>query len=120
MSPHRLSLERIHHAATVIDPVFLHTPQFQSEPLGDELGVELVLKVETLNPIRSYKGRGADFFVSTLEGETPRPLLLCASAGNFSQAMAYAARKRGFNLMCMPPKEPTPSNSSGCVLSEPR
>ena len=54
MPPHRLSLERIEHAAMVIDPVFLHTPQFLCEPLGDELSVELVLKVETLNPIRSF------------------------------------------------------------------
>jgi len=94
-SPHRLSLERIEQAARIIDPVFLHSPQFVCEPLGDELGVRLVLKIETLNPLRSFKGRGADYCVSQLPTDAR---LVCASAGNFGQAMAYACRKRGLAL----------------------
>jgi len=91
----RLSLERIEHAAKVIDPVFVNTPQFVCEPLGKELGLRLALKIETMNPIRSFKGRGADFLVSQV---TEGARLLCASAGNFGQAMAYACRKRGLKL----------------------
>jgi len=91
---HRLSLERVELAASVIDPVFMHTPQFICEPLSAELGVRLVLKIETLNPIRSFKGRGADFLVSQAASNP----LVCASAGNFGQAMAYACRKRGIPL----------------------
>jgi threonine dehydratase len=90
-----LSLEQIERAATVIDPVFRNSPQFESEPLSSAVGCNLVLKIETLNPIRSFKGRGADYFVSTLE---PDAKLICASAGNFGQAMAYACRKRGMPL----------------------
>jgi threonine dehydratase len=92
----RLSLKRIEEAARSIDPVFLNTPQFLSDPLGEELGMRFLLKVETVNPIRSFKGRGADFFVSGLPGNSP--MLVCASAGNFGQGMAYAARKRGFQV----------------------
>jgi threonine dehydratase len=78
-------------ASLAIDPVFCNTPQFHSDPLG------LVLKVETVNPIRSFKGRGADYLLSTL---TPAgPDLVCASAGNFGQGLAYAARKRGFRAV---------------------
>ncbi|HEX9941989.1 MAG TPA: pyridoxal-phosphate dependent enzyme [Thermoanaerobaculia bacterium] len=91
----RLSLERIAHAASVIDPVFLNSPQFLVESLGEGLGCRLVVKVETLNPIRSFKGRGAEYLVATLEG---RPHLVCATAGNFGQGMAYAARKRGLPI----------------------
>jgi threonine dehydratase len=94
-SPHRLSLERIEQAARTIDPLFLHSPQFVCEPLSDALGVRLVLKIETLNPLRSFKGRGADFCVSQLPDDAR---LVCASAGNFGQAMAYACRKRGLAL----------------------
>ena len=97
-SPRRLSLTRVHDAARTIDPVFLNTPQFVSEPLGDALDVRLTLKVETLNPVRSFKGRGADFLVATLKDEQPTPQLVCASAGNFGQAVAYAARKHGLPL----------------------
>src|SRR5262245_60530392 len=92
---HRLSLEQVEHAVGVIDPVFLRTPQFVCEPLGAELGVRLALKVETLNPVRSFKGRGADLLVSRVAPGTP---LVCASAGNFGLAMAYACRKRGVPL----------------------
>ena len=62
-SPRRINLERIEAAARSIDPVFLHTPQWVCEPLGEELGVRVALKAETLNPIRSFKGRGADWLV---------------------------------------------------------
>ncbi|HZS08199.1 MAG TPA: threonine/serine dehydratase [Blastocatellia bacterium] len=92
---YRLSLERIGQAARIIDPVFLHTPQFVCEPLSDELGTRLALKIETLNPIRSFKGRGADLLVSQAADDAR---LVCASAGNFGQAMAWACRKKGLPL----------------------
>ena len=91
----RLSLGRVERAAGVIDPVFLDSPQFECEPLGEELGVRIAIKVETLNPIRSFKGRGTEFLVSEAEEGVP---LVCASAGNFGQAMAYSCRKRGLDL----------------------
>jgi threonine dehydratase len=91
----RLSLDRIAEAATVIDPVFLDSPQFLAESLGGELGCRLVVKVETMNPIRSFKARGTEFLVSSLDGARP---LACATAGNFGQGMAWSARKRGFPI----------------------
>jgi threonine dehydratase len=91
----RITLERIEAAARVIDPVFLNTPQWVCEPLGEELGARVVLKAETLNPIRSFKGRGADWLVHNLPAGVA---LMCASAGNFGQAMAYACRARGVPL----------------------
>jgi threonine dehydratase len=93
---HRLQLERIEQAMRIIDPVFLHTPQYRAEALEAILGCRLVVKVETLNPIRSFKGRGASFFFSRVPmGAT----LVCASAGNFGQAMAYACRAKGVRLI---------------------
>ncbi len=89
----RFHLADIELAAQCIDPVFLHSPQYQYGPLNDALRCHVVLKVETLNPIRSFKGRGADLLVQRASGP-----LVCASAGNFGQAMAYAARKRGLPL----------------------
>ena len=91
----RIALERIEAAPRYIDPVFLASPQFECEPLGAELGVRLFLKVETMNPIRSFKGRGAELFLARDAGDEP---LVCASAGNFGQAMAYACRSRALPL----------------------
>ncbi len=92
----RLSLARIEEAARRIDPVFRDSPQFESEPLSARFGCRLTVKVEALNPVRCFKGRGADFFAASLPDRGPP--LVCASAGNFGQALAYACRARGLGL----------------------
>ncbi len=92
---HRLSLQNIVAASAAIDPVFRDTPQYEAETLHAQLGCRLVVKVETLNPIRSFKARGAQFLVSQMSGS---PHLVCATAGNFGQGMAYAARRRGWPI----------------------
>jgi len=91
-----ISIARIREAAGVIDPAFLRTPQYDCDPLSRRLGVATVLKVESANPIRSFKGRGADYLLHRL-GAIEHGLV-CASAGNFGQGMAYACRKRGVRL----------------------
>jgi threonine dehydratase len=93
---HRLNLNHIASAAQLIDPVFLNTPQYRSESIEAILGCRLVVKVETLNPIRSFKGRGATYFAANVD---PGTILVCASAGNFGQAMAYACRARSLPLI---------------------
>ena len=59
----------------------------------------VVVKVETVNPIRSFKGRGTWNAVRELVGEgalgPDRPLVV-ASTGNFGQGAAYAGR--AFNV----------------------
>jgi threonine dehydratase len=91
-----ISVERIERAHAAIDPVFTNTPQFVSEPLSEALGLRALLKVECINPIRSFKGRGADWFLHVNRHD--RRDLVCASAGNFGQGLAYAARRRGLRL----------------------
>ncbi len=98
MSPRTLSLERIEEARSVIDPIFLDTPQFRSDALSESLGAEVHLKIECLNPLRSFKGRGSCYFAHLHEKSAPRPWV-CASAGNFGQGLAYAARARGIPLI---------------------
>lgn len=90
-----LSGERIAQAYSIIDPQFRDTPQFEASVLGESFGCQVIVKAETLNPIRSFKARGAQFFVSGLAG---RPRLVCSSSGNFGQGMAYAARQHGLEL----------------------
>jgi threonine dehydratase len=87
-----LQPEGIQAAREWIDPVFRDTPQFVDGRLADALGLELVVKVETLNPIGSFKARGASVLVRELD---PARTWVCATAGNFGQAIAYVARQRG-------------------------
>ncbi|WP_153031412.1 threonine/serine dehydratase [Amycolatopsis sp. YIM 10] len=86
-----LSAANIAEAAQLVEPVFRNTPQFHDPVLDQRLGRELVLKVETLNPLGSFKGRGASYFVRGLEAGRE---IVCASAGNFGQGIAYAAAAR--------------------------
>ena len=87
----RVNLANIEKAAKLIDPVFRNTPQFTDESLSAALGRRVLIKIETVNPVRSFKGRGADFLVRSL---APEQKIVCASAGNFGQAMAYAGGKK--------------------------
>lgn len=88
-----LDIDRILAASQQIDPVFLDTPLINQPSLDAALGCELWLKVETLNPIRSFKGRGTDLFAAT--ALKPGDRLVSASAGNFGQGLARAATRRG-------------------------
>jgi threonine dehydratase len=97
-SARSISLESIAEARSVIDTVFLDTPQFQNDALGELVGAEIVVKVECVNPVRSFKGRGAEYFTHVHHASAPRPWT-CASAGNFGQGLAYAARKHGIELI---------------------
>jgi len=95
----RLLLDNIREAAQLIDPVFTASPQYECEALSAELGTPVTLKVETSNPIRCFKGRGASYFVrKSVDAGRAEGGFACASAGNFGQAMAYACRSQGLPL----------------------
>jgi threonine dehydratase len=90
-----LQPEGIQAATQWIDPVFRGTPQFVDGQLADAVGLELVVKVETLNPIGSFKARGASVLARQLDAQRT---WVCQTAGNFGQAIAYAARERGASV----------------------
>jgi threonine dehydratase len=100
-----LSLANIELATTVIDPVFRNSPQFVDDQLCAALRRRTIVKVETANPIRSFKGRGADFLLRKFD---PKQKLVCSSAGNFGQAVAYAGRSRGIALEVFVPTDANP------------
>lgn len=88
-----LTTDEIVATRAVIDPVFLDSVLMRHPALDDAFGCALTLKVETLNPIRSFKGRGAEAVLAAI---TPRPAAVtAASTGNFGQGIAWAARRRG-------------------------
>ena len=74
-----------------INPLFRESPLLVETALDEQLDCKIAIKIETLNPIRCFKGRGADFLLASRPGHTA---LVCASAGNFGQGVAYAARLR--------------------------
>jgi threonine dehydratase len=87
-----LKPERIEAAVELIDPLFRNTPQFPAQRLAAALGRNVVVKVETVNPIGSFKARGASVLARHLD---PERTWVCATGGNFGQGLAYVARERG-------------------------
>src|SRR3954466_8650501 len=97
MQETRLDTARIRAARRTIDPVFLDTPLYRCEALEPELGCAVSIKLETANPVRSFKGRGTELVASGLAGRGS-PAVVCASAGNLGQALAWSGRGRGLDV----------------------
>jgi threonine dehydratase len=93
----RLRLDRVRAATGEIDPRFLNTPVVPCAPLGRALGCSVTLKVETLNPVRCFKGRGTET-VAAVARENGASRMVCASAGNLGQALAFSGRHRGLQV----------------------
>ncbi len=93
----RLDTARIRAARRVIDPVFLDTPLYRCEALEPGLGCAVSIKLETANPVRSFKARGTEVVASLLVDQDSRAVV-CASAGNLGQALAWSGRGRGLDV----------------------
>ncbi|WP_049565215.1 threonine ammonia-lyase [Streptomyces sp. SBT349] len=97
MQETRLDTARILAARRVIDPIFLDTPLYRCEALEPGLGCTVSIKLETANPVRSFKARGTEVVASLLADQGPRAAV-CASAGNLGQALAWSGRGRGLDI----------------------
>ena len=86
--------EQILAQRDVIDPVFLNSPLIRHPALDEALGLSCMLKIETLNPIRSFKGRGTEAVVDAIGAQAANGVIT-TSTGNFGQGIAWAARRRG-------------------------
>lgn len=105
---HRLSLQNISAARREIPSVFLDSPQYSCESLSAALNCDITLKLDFLNPIRNFKGRGASYFVHKL-GENCSPTnIVTASAGNWGQALAYSCRRAGIPITIFAAKTANP------------
>ena len=85
-----LSPDLIAQASDILSDVVEKTPVMLSERLSDLIGVPVYLKREDMQKCRSFKVRGAYFRMSTLSEEERRRGVVCASAGNHAQGLAYA------------------------------
>src|SRR5580658_2824806 len=87
-----IPLERVNEARHNIAPLALRTPLV---PCSSGAPVDLYLKLENLQPIGSFKIRGAANVVARTPRERLQRGLLTASAGNMAQGVAYCARRLG-------------------------
>ncbi|MCA1561177.1 MAG: pyridoxal-phosphate dependent enzyme, partial [Acidobacteria bacterium] len=74
-----------------------HTPLDHAPRLSRRLGNEILLKREDLQPVFSYKLRGAYNRMAHLSEEERARGVIAASAGNHAQGVAFAARHLGLH-----------------------
>ena len=91
MNP-KVQVADIVEAAKRLKGVALHTPLNKNEHLSQEYGCNLWLKREDLQLVRSYKIRGAYNFMSSQKSEELEKGIVCASAGNHAQGVAYSCQ----------------------------
>jgi threonine dehydratase len=83
--------------------VIRETPALSSRTLAQRTGITAALKAENLQRTGSFKIRGALAKIASL-GAACEDGVVCASAGNHAQAVAYAARERGVSCEVFMPE----------------
>ncbi|MGM0899809.1 MAG: threonine ammonia-lyase IlvA [Bacillota bacterium] len=74
--------------------IVAHTPLQKNERLSEKYGANVYLKREDLQHVRSFKLRGA-YYSMKLLGDNLENGVVCASAGNHAQGVAFACRQLG-------------------------
>ena len=88
-------LQDINQAKINLNDVILQTPLQKNLNLSDEFQANVMLKREDLQVVRSYKLRGAYNKIVHLSAEELKNGVVCASAGNHAQGVAYSCNKLG-------------------------
>ena len=89
------TLQDVCDARTLVDTHLPLTPLLHSAPLSRLAGCDVWLKMESLSPIGSFKGRGAINRIARLSKEEKSRGVITASTGNHGGAVAWAAQKAG-------------------------
>lgn len=92
MSNEFVKLEDIIVAGHVLKEVVRHTPLQKNMILSDRYGCNVFLKREDLQLVRSFKLRGAYNLIHSLPAEQRAKGVVCASAGNHAQGVAYSCK----------------------------
>ena len=102
-----VSLKNVERAARNLKGVIYKTPLLQNHGLSRTHGATVLLKREDLQVVRSYKIRGAYNKMSTLPPVAGAREIVCASAGNHAQGVAYACQLLGLKgYIFMPAQTP--------------
>lgn len=90
-----IPLQGIRSAANRLKDIIIRTPTVRNINFSKAYDAEVYFKREDLQTTRSYKLRGAYNKISRLNGEQRSKGVVCASAGNHAQGVAYSCNALG-------------------------
>ena len=111
-----VSADDVRAAAERLREVVARTPLERNVRLSALVGAEVYLKREDLQPVRSYKLRGAYNFIASLSEAERVGGVVCASAGNHAQGVAFTCRRLGVKCHIVLPRT-TPRQKREQILS---
>ena len=88
-----LSAKDVVKAHKVLSGVVVNTPLDYDHYLSEKYGAKIYLKKENAQRVRSFKIRGAYYAISQLTKEERERGVVCASAGNHAQGVAYTCNE---------------------------
>lgn len=91
------SIKDIESAAETLSEILEPTPLMKNTSLSERYEADIFLKREDLQMVRSYKIRGAYNMIRTLSPDVLKYGVVCASAGNHAQGVAFSCHK--LNIM---------------------
>ncbi len=99
-----VTLESIRQAQQLLGGLLAPSPVLQNAWLSNAFDCELFLKLENMQPVGSFKIRGATYRISQLSPEERRRGVIAASAGNHAQGVAWGSKKLGTTAVIVMPK----------------
>jgi len=99
-----VTVEDIREARKLIEGQVVRTPLVPARRLGEMLGCELYLKLESLQATGSFKDRGALVKLNSLTPAQRKRGVIAMSAGNHAQGVAYHAQRLGIPAIIVMPE----------------
>src|SRR5690606_13072641 len=94
---HKVTIEEIIIAHQKLKDVVIKTPLQLNDVLSEKYESNIYLKREDLQKVRSFKLRGAYYAIQSLSPEERERGVVCASAGNHAQGVAFACKELKIN-----------------------
>ncbi|WP_232697664.1 threonine ammonia-lyase IlvA [Brevibacillus daliensis] len=91
----KMTIEDILVAGHLLREVIVKTPLQKNAVLSEKYNCNVFIKREDLQIVRSFKLRGAYYFMRTLSEEQLQRGVVCASAGNHAQGVAFSCQALG-------------------------
>lgn len=113
----RVQVENVLIAHQLLKDVVKHTPLEKDDFLSKKYDCTVYLKREDLQHVRSFKLRGAFYKIKTIEETARESGVVCASAGNHAQGVAFACAHLGIHAhIFMPTTTPNQKSSKYACL----
>jgi threonine dehydratase len=104
MASFQVPIDQIQDARVVLSKHIESSPLLRNAWLSEELGCNVFLKLENMQPIGSFKIRGATYRISKLSEKERKAGVIAASAGNHAQGVAWGSKMLGVTALIVMPK----------------